>query len=339
MNGLVETMRPYAEILRAPYENTYDLPGRSLQAYWQRNVSTRASKAWDSWHPDIIHLNKQNLEDGLDLLRALKHTSIPNLSTIHITQSAQYLKAARATLRDTVSKRALRTSTGPYVTVSDKRRADLNNFLADSPAPIHTVYNGIPTPQQTETRTQLREQILVSGDEILITMVGRLTAQKSPDIFLDQAQKYATRYPRARFLWIGSGEDAATFDATVHQRSLEKQVQRLEWQDNVDEWLQASDIYLHTAAYEGLPLALLEALGAGLPCLTSIGVIEEAEPLKHSPILCYDRDWEILLRSPGERCQRGSDCRSLFDAHFTAEKMAQGYIRLYTQLLQKQIAA
>lgn len=338
MDGLVEMMEPYTDILRVPYTNTYDLPGRSLQAYWRRGSRTQAFQAWHAWNPDIVHLNKQNLEDGLDLLRALDGAPA-TLTTIHITQSARYLKASKAAIRDSISRLALHRQTGPYVTVSDKRGDDLCSVLVESRVPVHTIYNGIPVPRPQGNCEQLRRQIGVSDEDILITMVGRLTAQKSPDIFLDQANKLAKQYPKARFLWIGSGDDARSFDQTVSSLGLQQQVQRLEWQDNVAAWLEASDIYLHTAAYEGLPLALLEALSAGLPCITSRGVLEEAEPLKHSPVLSYDKDWSFLLESAEERQSRARACRALFNSHFTAEKMARNYEALYEQLLLPQLVA
>ena len=45
-----------------------------------------------SMAPDVVHLNKQNLEDGLDLLRALDRCGLPSVCTIHLTQTARYLR-------------------------------------------------------------------------------------------------------------------------------------------------------------------------------------------------------------------------------------------------------
>ena len=340
MDGLVGKMQSYAEILREPYENTYDLPGRSLQAYWQPGVRSSARRSWRAWKPDIIHLNKQNLEDGLDLVRALRGFEIPYVTTIHITQSAEYLKAAKARWRDTMARWALHQHDGPFVTVSDQRGAELSCFLRESQVAIETIYNGIPSaPEHPGAREKLRDQLGLTAGDVLVTMVGRLTAQKSPDIFLEQATRATALYPKARFLWIGSGEDAEKFDQTVANHRLTERVLRIEWQENVAEWLDASDIYLHTAAYEGLPLSLLEALGAGLPCVTSPGVLAEALPLRHSPVLSYQKDWFHLLASAEQRLRAGRACRGLFETHFTAAQMAQCYESLYHSLAKERLAA
>ena len=43
--------------------------------------------------PDIIHINKQNLEDGLDLLLAARRSNLPRVATIHITHGMASLRA------------------------------------------------------------------------------------------------------------------------------------------------------------------------------------------------------------------------------------------------------
>ena len=105
-------------------------------------------------------------------------------------------------------------------------------------------------------------------------MVARLTAQKAPQHFLDVATTMQQAHKNLRFLWVGDGDFAQQWDQTVAQRGLERAVMRVGWQDEVQPWLAATDAYLHTAAYEGLPLSILEALGfwpANIPHCTDGG--------------------------------------------------------------------
>ena len=129
------------------------------------------------------------------------------------------------------------------------------------------------------------------------------------------------------------------FDAKVAEQGLQKVVRRLEWQDNVRAWLDTSDVYLHTAAYEGLPLALLEAMGAGLPCVTSTGVLAEAAPLRNGALIAYEDDWTSLLAYPDERRTKAAACLQLFAKYFTAERMALGYADHYERILEQRKAA
>src|SRR5215471_6955491 len=87
MDELAEKCTQFSSIVRASYRNTYDQPGRSLSACINWGLSRRIAREWQALRPDVIHINKQNLEDGLDLLRAAGRTTLPSVCTIHLTQS------------------------------------------------------------------------------------------------------------------------------------------------------------------------------------------------------------------------------------------------------------
>lgn len=143
MDELARTFSRFGEVLRSDYENTYDQRGRSIESYLNFGASQRVASVWRKAAPDFIHVNKQNLEDGLDLLRAARLSGIPNLCTIHLTQSARYLKAKFSAPRDFVSRRALREYPGLLVTVLENRRCDLADFLGEAPR-IRVIPNGVP---------------------------------------------------------------------------------------------------------------------------------------------------------------------------------------------------
>jgi hypothetical protein len=143
MDELAATFAKFGRVLRSKYRNTYDLPGRCVASFLSRKVPRQIAQEWCESGADFIHLNKQNLEDGLDLLRALRLCGVPSLTTIHLTQSARYLKAVAAPARDFVSRRALLAYPGLLVTVLENRRRDLADFIGDSPR-IRMIANGVP---------------------------------------------------------------------------------------------------------------------------------------------------------------------------------------------------
>src|SRR5262245_43393475 len=77
MNELAESCARFARVVRADYRNTYDYPTRSLATCFNWRVSRRVASEWEALRPDVVHINKQNLEDGLDLLRAARQSSLP----------------------------------------------------------------------------------------------------------------------------------------------------------------------------------------------------------------------------------------------------------------------
>ena len=166
---------------RSEYVNTYDRPLQSLASYADRAAAARVSRAWASTGVDLVHINKQNLEDGLDLLAAADRLGTPSLCTIHLSQSARYLRAVLSSLRDWVSQRALRKYEGLLVTVLENRRRDLEEFVGPTPR-IRVIPNGVPIldlSRRAEIRPQKRRELRFS-DELVIVAVGRLVPQKRP---------------------------------------------------------------------------------------------------------------------------------------------------------------
>src|SRR5438270_3536838 len=105
MDELADKCSRFGRVIRTDYRNTYDYAARSLATCFNRATSRRIAREWKGLQLDVIHLNKQNLEDGLDLLRAADHSGVPSICTIHLTQTAKYLRAKLPSLRDWIARR------------------------------------------------------------------------------------------------------------------------------------------------------------------------------------------------------------------------------------------
>jgi len=322
-------------VIRAEYTNTYDRPRRSLGAVFDRHTPARAAKEWMAAQPDVIHINKQNLEDGLDLLRASGRASAPSLCTIHITQSAHFLKAKGAWLRDAVSRIALQSYKGMLATVSEPRKRDLAEFL-DRPREITAIPNGVPIPPPISMaeRESLRAELGLSPENLGVLAVGRMTAQKRPLLFLEIAAQIAAGLPNARFFWIGDGPLAGDWDARATALGIAGRCQRLGWRDDVAKLLPAGDLLLHTAEYEGMPFAILEAMAAGLPCAVSDSLHRELPFLDDSNSIRVS-DERTLVEAMQDRASlsgRAAAARAVAEARFSTAAMAGAYEALYRRL-------
>src|SRR5690606_9347689 len=135
--------------------------GRSIASHLCYWTAARSAWEWRNSGADFLHINKQNLEDGLDLLRAARLSGVPNLCTIHLTQSERYLCAKFAGLRDCVAKHALKIYPGLLVAVLEKRRRDLLEFLGPTPR-VRLIPNGVPLfdlRQKAPMRAVKREEL------------------------------------------------------------------------------------------------------------------------------------------------------------------------------------
>jgi glycosyltransferase involved in cell wall biosynthesis len=139
------------------------------------------------------------------------------------------------------------------------------------------VFDFCPDPgAREELRLRIRTELKIPADAGLLTFVGRLDRQKDPMLLLDALSLARAVDPNLHLILIGDGvlrsqiEDrlAASADAR-HVRLLGALPSR-----RIAELLRASDLLVLSSAYEGMPIAVLEALATGLPVVsTDVGEI------------------------------------------------------------------
>jgi len=336
MDELAESFAGFGQVVRCDYTNTYDRRFRSLASYFDGGSARRVAESWRATGADFVHVNKQNLEDGLDLLTAARLSGIPSLATIHLSQSAKYLRAVMASARDVVSRRALEQYAGLLVTVLEQRRRDLAEFLGDAPR-LRTIPNGVPLfdlSQREKWRQEKRAELGIGPDEKVVVAVGRLVPQKQPLVFLDQAQQITAKRQDTRFVWVGDGALASEWDAVVAKSRLQR-VERLPWQREVMPLLFAADVFLHVAEFEGLPLAILEAMSAALPCAIAEHLLAEMPFFSPGDVLPVtdDATWAAALDDPDSLQALGQRVRRLAEEQFSFDAMAASYEALYRETL------
>ncbi len=335
MNELASQCAKFSRVVRAEFRNTYDYRSRSLATLLNAGLSNSIARQWADLKPDVIHINKQNLEDGLDLLRAARLSGHPSVCTIHLTQTARYLRARAATLRDLVSRWELRKFEGGFVAVQDTRRDELSSFLG-SEAKTRTIFNGVPQVdpgQRHGLRSAMRAELKIAPDQLLIVGVGRLVPQKRPFAFLEVARKLHEQYPHVRFVWVGDGELSGEWRAAIARDGLSDVVFWTGWKSDVSPYLAAADLLLHTAEYEGLPFALIEAMSMGVPCAISRSVASELPFLNARNAIFHDDAGrlEYFVCHPQALRDVGETGRVLAGELFSDHAMAASYEALYAE--------
>ena len=333
-------------VLRSDYVNTYRRKLRLISTNRNTHQFNLIKKQWLEWKPDLLHLNKQNLEDGLDLLNLVCSLSIPSVCLIHITQAAQYLGAKFGWLRDRLARLSLKRYQGTFLTVSNSRSQSLLFFLRQQSSRVHAhqpsvkvINNGVPQPNIQELkafRQIYREKLNLEKQEKLFVTVGRLVDQKRPFYFLESARSILQNLPTARFIWVGDGSLRHSWEQYIAQdRLLEHKVQCLGWQDDVIPWLAAADLYLHTAQYEGLPFSVLEALSVGLPCLITEDLLTEILEFQAPGILSLEKSIDDIpqLFEPENFKYLQKNASDLFLEEFSLPIMIKRYEDLYHSCL------
>lgn len=114
-------------------------------------------------------------------------------------------------------------------------------------------------------RAEARAALSVPSDAIVVSTVGRLTAIKQHDLFLEAARLMAAAEPRAIFLIVGDGELRGELEAAAHRLGVSDRVRFLGWRRDLETIYGATDVFALTSRNEGTPVALIEAMAAAVP--------------------------------------------------------------------------
>lgn len=126
-------------------------------------------------------------------------------------------------------------------------------------------------------RQEIRSRLGIPLDRWVIGHVGRLEPQKNHRFMLEIAAALRARASNCHFLFVGDGSLRAALEAEMRDLQLEHMVTLLHARNDIPEILRgAMDCFLFPSLHEGLPLALVEAQAAGLPCLFSSSITAEA---------------------------------------------------------------
>jgi glycosyltransferase involved in cell wall biosynthesis len=178
-----------------------------------------------------------------------------------------------------------------------------------------------------------------SERDVLFVSVARLEPQKNPLLLIEAFASITD--PRARLLLLGNGSLKQTVAALARERGVADRVCLAGERSDVASCLAAADVFVLASDWEGNPLAVMEAMAAGLPVISTAvgGVPELVHPGRHG-ILVPRRDaaalsgaMQRLLDDPCARAVMGHAARERACSQFCVERMVEGYDSLYAAAL------
>ena len=138
----------------------------------------------------------------------------------------------------------------------------------------YVVPNGIPAPEPVPPgrRAEVRAELGVADDDVVVLMVARLSPQKAHDVMLDAIAR-ADR-PNLRLVVVGDGKRREELEALVAEQGLQKSVTFLGLRRDVPRLLAGGDVFALSSVHEGVPISVIEAMTAGLPVVaTDVGAL------------------------------------------------------------------
>ena len=208
---------------------------------------------------------------------------------------------------------------------------------------IRTVPNGIDHEQYRVENTAagpVRSSFGIPQEAPVVGTVAVFRTQKRLDHWLRVAQAVRTAIPGAHFVLVGDGPLRVDLEAQARTLALQDCVHFAGLQEDVRPYLAAMDVYLMTSAFEGLPLALLEAMAMQRPVVTTaVGGIPEVIMDGTEGFLLEEDDRKglttathRLLTDGSLRTRLGTAARRTVVERFSVERMTAELEELYEEV-------
>lgn len=263
---------------------------------------------------------------------AARRLGIPHVTTMHGNQKMT------KKLRRRVALRWAFRQTRTVVACSEATRQDLLEQLGVPPATIHTIRNGVP--ERVGRGEPVRAELGLAGDDVLIVCIGNIVERKGHIVLLRALAELEDRGETMPWQVAIAGahrDGAPALRSLIAERGWESRVHLLGARDDVPDLLAAADILAMPSLWEGLPLAILEAMFAGLPVVASrtSGIPEAVlhertgllvEPGQPAPLAAA---LHRLLADPALRLRMGEAGRQRAREEFSIARMTDRYLAAY----------
>ena len=114
-----------------------------------------------------------------------------------------------------------------------------------------------------------RKELGIPENAFVVGMVGRISFQKAPDVFIKAAKLIKEYIPSAHFVIVGNGEQETEIKKFAEENELDKVLHITGWVSNPMSYVELFDVACLLSRWEGFGLALPEYMMAGKPIVAS----------------------------------------------------------------------
>jgi len=195
-----------------------------------------------------------------------------------------------------------------------------------------------------EGRNDVRKALGLNNTDLVVGMIACFKPQKAPLDFIKLAAAIKGRFSDVKFILVGDGVLRKKVSDLVKKLNLENQVVLSGWRDDIPLILSAFDVFVLTSLWEGLPIAVLEAMACGVALVaTDTGGIGEAVIDGQTGYLAQTGDIvsmqdkvEELLKNSRRRDEFIRLSKAVIDSQeFSLSNMVKNTQGLYSDLLKE----
>jgi glycosyltransferase involved in cell wall biosynthesis len=288
--------------------------------------------------PDVLHVHVGTGREDFGGARAAKRAGVPAVvETLHLPwlmRDSRRVPGLLRTLREV----------DRIVTVSE-RQAQTYRRIGVPATAMTTIRNGVPPRGPGRVpgpgRDEARRRLGLGPDQPVVLTTGRLVDQKGQRYLVDAVPALVSAVPDLAVVIVGGGPLEGALRHQAEELGVGGAVRLAGHREDARTLLQAADVYALPSLAEAMPLALLEAMEAGLAAVgTAIIGTDEVLEDGATGLLVPPRDPRALgdallrlLRDPALRRTYGAAARRRYETCFTARRMAEQTLQVYDEAL------
>ena len=241
-------------------------------------------------------------------------------------------------------ERLLAKFTNVIITVGEQQRREIIQYRVAEPEKVVSIPLGLdlkPFVNMEADPNELRLELSLPREILLVGIVARLVPIKNHLCFLESARLILNHCDNVRFLIIGDGELRTYLEQKSREFGLESRVIFMGFQHDLVKIYAGLDIVILSSFNEGLPVALIEAMAAGKPVIsTNVGGVGDLILDGDNGLLVPSNDPTALaeailymLRHPEHRRIMGDAGRKKAYPQFDKNRLLNDIDKLYRNLI------
>jgi glycosyltransferase involved in cell wall biosynthesis len=228
------------------------------------------------------------------------------------------------------------------VAVSKEIREDLISTKV-RPERIRVIGNGIDLDHFSQMRPiePLKAALGIRAQDVVVTIVGRLSPEKGHRTFLEVARKLSANRDNVKFLVVGDGPLRDELHAEAARLDLGERLVFAGFRDDMPAIYALTDVLVSASSIEGLPMTILEAMASRVPIVaTRVGGVPEVIKNGETGLLVESPDVEALqaqieslVDDPSKRRRLSEAALEFVKTNHSYERMCEAYGLIYEEVL------
>ncbi len=307
------------------------------------NIRTKSELDWRIYF-SLLPLNQMIQENKIDLIHTQTRITQVMAACLSKATGKPFVSTCHGFFKNRWSRRIFPCWGQKVIAISEAVSEHLRKDFKVDPKRIVLIRNGIDLenfPMVSVQMKEMKRRAFGLEDEPVVGIIARLSLVKGHDVLIEAMKKVVAEFPKAKLLVVGEGSLGKKLKEMVEDFELSLNVRFYPIVNQSSDMLSLFDVFVMPSRQEGLGLSVMEAQAAGLPVVASkVGglpsLIEDGRtgllvPPENANLLA--EAILLLLRNRPKAKEMGERARSFIQKEFSAERMVEETVRVYTTIL------